>query len=99
MHSSTSNSDFVRTIPDVPWRGLLTVVAALTVTLVVAWELYARSTGYEPTLNDTPDLWAEARGSVQPDSVVLVGTSRMLFDLDLDVLEEGLRQRPKQLAI
>ena len=27
MHSSTSNFDFVRVIPDVPWRGL--VVAGL----------------------------------------------------------------------
>jgi hypothetical protein len=30
---------------------------------------------------------------------VLLGTSRMLFDMDLDVLERGLGQRPKQLAL
>jgi hypothetical protein len=99
MHSSTSNSNFVRIIPDVPWRGLLLAVALLTTTATVAWEIYARSAGYVPTLNDTPDLWAQARGSVKPDSIVLVGTSRMLFDMDLDLLEQGLGQRPTQLAI
>src|SRR5688572_12004313 len=99
MHSSTSNSDFVRTIPNVPWRGLLAAVALLSTAATVAWEIHARASGYQPTLNDTPDLWAEQRATVQPDSLVLLGTSRMLFDIDLDVLEQGLRQRPTQLAI
>src|SRR3954469_22121654 len=99
MHSSTSNSDFVRTIPGVPWRGILLSVALLSATATVAWEFRARSAGYAPTLNDTPDLWAEARSTVKPDSLVLIGTSRMLFDMDLDALEQGLGQRPTQLAI
>jgi hypothetical protein len=99
MHSSTSNSDFVRSIPNVPWRGVLAAVALLSTAATVAWEIHARASGYQPTLNDTPDLWAEARSSVKPDSLVLLGTSRMLFDIDLDVLEQGLGQRPTQLAI
>ena len=99
MHSSTSNSDFVRTIPNVPWRGVLATVALLSLAATVAWELRARASGYQPTLNDTPDLWAETRATVKPDSLVLLGTSRMLFDMDLDVLEQGLGQRPTQLAI
>src|SRR5688500_139629 len=99
MHSSTSNSDFVRVVPDVPWRGLLLAVALLSTVATVAWETYARSAGYRPTLNDTPDLWAQARAAVEPDSIVLAGTSRMLFDVDLDLLEQGLGRRPTQLAI
>src|SRR5687767_1344243 len=99
MHSSTSNSDFVRTIPNVPWRGVLAAVALFSTAATVAWELRARASGYQPTLNDTPDLWAETRATVKPDSLVLLGTSRMLFDIDLDVLEKGLGQRPTQLAI
>jgi hypothetical protein len=99
MHSSTSNSDFVRPIPNVPWRGLLATVVLLSSAATVAWELNARANGYTPTLNDTPDLWSEARASVKPDSLVLLGTSRMLFDIDLDVLAGGLGQRPTQLAI
>jgi hypothetical protein len=99
MPSSTSSFDFARTVPDVPWRRLAVTVALLTLTATASWELYVRAAGYAPTLDDTPDLWAEARSSVQPDSVVLIGTSRMLFDLDLDQLERGLGRRPVQLAI
>lgn len=99
MHSSTSNFDFARTIPNVPWRGVLIAVALLSTAATVAWELHARAAGYVPTLNDTADLWAETRGKVKPDSIVLIGTSRMLFDVDLDVLEQGLGKRPTQLAL
>lgn len=99
MHSSTSNFDFARPIPAAPWRGILVAVAALTLTATVAWEVAVRAKGYQPTLDDTPDLWSEARRTVRPDSLVLLGTSRMLFDLDLDVLEQGLGQRPVQLAV
>jgi len=55
--------------------------------------------GYAPTLNDTPDLWAQQRESVLPDSIVIIGDSRPHFDLDLDQLEQGLGQRPVQLAL
>jgi hypothetical protein len=78
---------------------VLIAVALLSTAATVAWEVHARHAGYAPTLNDTPDLWAEARGAVKPDSIVLLGTSRMLFDMDLDVLEQGLGRRPTQLAI
>lgn len=99
MHSSTSNFDFVRPVPDVPWRGVLAAVIVLSTLLTAAWEIRARASGYAPTLNDTADLWSEARRQVKPDSIVLLGTSRMLFDMDLDVLEQGLGQRPTQLAL
>lgn len=101
MHSSTSNSDleFVRPVPNVPWRGVLAATLLLAGLATAAWEIRARALGYRPTLNDTPDLWAEARASVKPDSLVLVGTSRLLFDVDLDLVEKGLGARPVQLAI
>jgi hypothetical protein len=99
MHSSTSNFDFVRPVPNLPWRGILAAVVLLSVAATAAWELRARAAGYKPTLNDTADLWSEMRGTVKPDSIVLLGTSRTLFDMDLDVLERGLGQRPKQLAL
>jgi hypothetical protein len=55
--------------------------------------------GYQPTLNDTDDLWAEARRRVEPESVVIIGDSRAWFDCDLDELERGLGKRPVQLAL
>jgi hypothetical protein len=101
MHSSTSNSDleFTRVVPALPWKGIVTAVALITVTATAAWEFYARNKGYGPSLNDTPDLWAEQRAKVKSDSLVLVGTSRMLFNADLDEIERGLGQRPIQLAL
>jgi hypothetical protein len=99
MPSSTSNFDFQRPIPDQPWRGLLLATLLLTAIGTAAWEVRARAWGYGPTLNDTPDLWADRREAVQPDSLVVIGDSRALFDTDLDALEQGLGRRPVQLAL
>lgn len=99
MPSSISNSDFERPIPALPWRNLVIAVAVLTLAAAAWWELRARARGYGPTLNDTPDLWAQQRRKVQPDSIVIIGDSRPHFDLDLDVLEQGLGKRPIQLAL
>jgi hypothetical protein len=97
MHSSTSS--FERVIPALPWRGITVAVALAVLVVTTAWELYVRSLGYEPTLNDTSDLWAEVRRNVQPESIVLVGDSRIWFDSDLDELEHGLGKRPVQLGL
>ena len=91
--------DFERPIPAVPWRGITVVVVLIVIAAAAAWELYVRSIGYAPTLNDTNDLWVQARRTVTPESLVIVGDSRALFDLDLDELEKGLGKRPVQLAI
>ncbi len=99
MPSSTSNSEFQRVIPALPWRGLLLSTLLLTALGTVAWEIRARTWGYGPTLNDTSDLWADRREAVKPDSLVIVGDSRALFDSDLDALEKGFGQRPIQLAL
>lgn len=100
MPSSTSSFEsFERVIPDLPWRRLALIVAALTFLAAVGWEIQCRAWGYAPTLNDTPDLWAQQRRAVRPDSIVIVGDSRAHFDLDLDELEKGLGSRPIQLAL
>lgn len=91
--------DFKRTIPNHSWRGILIGVALLTAGATIAWELYARSASYRPTLNDTTDLWAQQREKVKSESIVVIGDSRPLFDMDLDVLEQGLGSRPVQLAL
>ncbi len=97
MHSSTSS--FERVIPALPWRGITVTVVVAVLIVVAAWEVYCRSLGYEPTLNETDDLWAETRRRVQPESVVIIGDSRAWFDSDLDALEQGLGKRPVQLAM
>jgi hypothetical protein len=91
--------EFERPIPPIPWRGMTVTAVLLVLGATLAWELYVRSMGYAPTLNDTDDLWTQVRRRVQPESLVVVGESRPLFDLDLDELEKGLGKRPVQLAI
>ncbi|MDQ6809115.1 MAG: hypothetical protein M3Z64_06775 [Verrucomicrobiota bacterium] len=99
MPSSTSNSEFQRVIPDLPWRGIAVTVAVAVLIATAAWEVHCRAVGYEPTLNNTEDLWAQARRRVEPESIVIVGDSRAWFDMDLDELERGLGKRPVQLAL
>jgi hypothetical protein len=91
--------EYERPIPELPWRGLTVVVVVLVSAATLVWELYVRSIGYGPTLNDTDDLWVQQRRAIKPESVVIVGDSRPLFDLDLDELQKGLGKRPVQLAI
>ena len=96
MPSSTSN--FERIIPARPWRGMTVSVIMMLALATAAWEIHCRSLGYGPTLNDSEDLWAKVRRQVEPESVVIIGDSRAIFDLDLDELEHGLGKRPLQLA-
>ena len=97
MPSSTSS--FERVVPALPWRRILIAVALLTAAATLGWEIRCRTWGYTATLNDTADLWAQQRRKVRPDSLVIIGDSRPLFDLDLDALEQGLGRRPVQLAL
>lgn len=91
--------EFERPIPPIPWRGITVVVVLVVIAAACSWEFYVRSIGYAPTLNDANDLWVQRHRAVKPESLVIVGDSRPLFDLDLDELQKGLGRRPVQLAI
>jgi len=91
--------EYERPIPQLPWRGLTVIVVLIIIAAASGWELYCRSIGYGPTLNDNEDLWTSTRRRVKPESVVIIGDSRGWFDLDLDELEKGLGKRPVQLAM
>src|SRR5947207_2901885 len=91
--------EFERPIPALPWRGMTVVVVLILFAAVTTWEIYVRSIGYGPTLNDNEDLWTLRRRSVTPESLVIIGDSRGWFDLDLDELQKGLGKRPVQLAL
>jgi hypothetical protein len=101
MPSSISSSEHIpqRIIPDLGWGPIVAAVAIATVLAVAGWELRCRAMGYAPGLDDTTDLWVEARRSVRPDATVIIGSSRGLFGLDLDTLEHGLGTRPVQLCL
>ena len=91
--------EFERPIPPAPWRRIAIVITIVVIAVTAAWELYCRSLGYRPTLNDNEDLWTMRRRSVEPESVVIIGDSRAWFDVDLDEFQKGLGKRPIQLAM
>lgn len=97
MSSSTFN--FSRKVPAVAWTRTAALAFVLVVLALAAWELHCRRSGYAPTVNDSHELWAQQRGTVKADSVVVIGDSRAWFDIDLDEMEKGLGRRPVQLAL
>lgn len=103
MPSSTSSFKtyhLERIIPRHPWMRLALMSLLVTVMLTLGWEWACRAMGYEPTLNDTTDLWASRRILLEdePSRTVLIGSSRILFDFDMDVYENAMGERPLQLA-
>lgn len=78
---------------------LITII--LSFLAIGAWELYWRSKGYFPDLDDDKFLWAKTRAKVDKatsNAVVLVGSSRVLFDIQLDQWEKQTGIKPIQLA-
>ncbi len=103
MPSSTSSFktyDIKRIYPKHHWVALALLTALLSGALTLGWELYVRSIQYAPTLNDSKDLWASRRAIVdsEPQRTVLIGSSRMLFDFDMDIYEKEMSERPLQLS-
>lgn len=79
----------------------LFIAVALSVISIVAWELYWRSKGKIPDLDDDKNLWAVQRARVEKASendVLLLGSSRVLFDIQLNEWESETGVRPIQLA-
>lgn len=79
----------------------LIVGFVLTLFITVGWEVYWRNQGYEPTLDDNKHLWAVQRDRVKDltaHDVILTGSSRVLFDIQLDAFEKETGIRPIQLA-
>lgn len=79
----------------------LLIALALCVLSISAWEFYWRSQGFYPTLDDNEALWATQRARVEKSNeqdVLLIGSSRVLFDIQLDEWEKETGKRPIQLA-
>jgi hypothetical protein len=91
----------VRDVPALPWTRMAPIVGALIVALAGAWEWQMRTNvGLRSgDLDDSTQSWAEQRRAVRPDSTVIVGDSRILFDTDLARFEQLTGTRPVQLAV
>ena len=88
-------------------RARLVAIACLAAVLVIAgmtaWELQMRSIGLVAgDLDDSKSHWAVERRKVAAgdyDGVVILGSSRILFDTNLDIWKEMTGRRPIQLAM
>ena len=101
MRSSTFSSS--RRIPKNRWVVTWATGALLFVVALTAWELVLRSHGIEACLLDDANLWCLARDNVNytdHTDVVIVGSSRILAGLNLEVIQQRIGDRfPAQLAI
>jgi len=79
----------------------LIIAFALSVLSLTAWEFYWRSEGFRADLDDNESLWAVQRHRVEKATdkdILLMGSSRVVFDMQLDEWEAETGIRPIQLA-
>ncbi|MEQ1930678.1 MAG: hypothetical protein ABL957_09115 [Parvularculaceae bacterium] len=89
-----------RPIPGRPWRAILFGALGATALLTAGWEAFWRSKGLIPgDYKNSDALWAEQRRKAVGEATAIVGSSRILFDVDLDIWEELSGVRPVQLAL
>jgi hypothetical protein len=91
----------VRPVAEQPWGKILLGVVALLAVLVGGWEWYWRDFGVKPSISNTYGLWAIQRRRIdagEGDATVLLGASRMYFDVQLPVWERFDGRRPIQLS-
>lgn len=70
--------------------------------LVLFMEIRLANLGYHPTIVDSPSRWADERARASrlgERALILIGASRMLLDVDLQVLRRETGLEPVQLAI
>ena len=77
------------------------IALALAFPFIFMWEMYWRDQGFRPYHDPNDDLWSLWRREVanmEDDDVLLIGSSRTHFDLDIYVWEELTGNRPITLA-
>ncbi len=83
--------------PKAAWLALV-----LVLTFVVGWEWYWRHQNHALSYNDDESMWSSKRTMVyqnNPARPVVIGSSRIKFDLDLATWERITGQKPVQLAM
>ena len=108
MHSSTSSfkpSDaaptYERELPRVNIGSAWLIAAVVLLVGLIAWEWKWRAFGVQPSYRNSDEAWAAQRRRIsngEGDKTVLIGSSRVLFDVQLHVWEQMFGERPIQLA-
>ena len=98
--TSKDENIYQRPVPVTRFAGLMALVVFIV--LIVLWEQYVRSQGVTPSYRNSDGLWAEQRRRINTDAGdgwVIIGSSRILFDIQLGVWEKLDNNRPLQLAL
>ena len=93
---------YVRPVPALDFRSAGLVAVLLFSALLGGWEWYHRRIGLQPSTVNSDVLWAWQRARIdngEGDATVLIGASRMLFNVQLDEWEAADGRRPIQLAM
>ena len=109
MPSSTSSSElpsrevhpYVRVVPEMRIGRAWLVAVVVFLIGIAAWEAYWRAFGSYPAYRNSDGLWAMQRRRInegEGNATVLIGSSRVLFDIQLPVWERLAGERPIQLA-
>jgi hypothetical protein len=80
--------------------GLLAL--CLVLLFVAGWEIYWRNQGLEMSFNDDESRWAHTRKKIyHADNTgpVIIGSSRVKFDIDLETWKQASGHLPVQLAL
>jgi hypothetical protein len=91
-----------RDIPERPWGGIWLGALALALLLIGGWEAHWRSFGVTPSYKNSNAEWAQQRRRIdhgEGNALVLIGSSRTLFDVQLPVWQKLNGERPIQLAL
>lgn len=92
----------IRPLPQRPLGAAAVTGLLLTLLALLAWEGHWRDFGVGPGYRNSDGQWAEQRRRIdagEGDATVLLGASRVLFDIDLDTWEQVAGERPVQLAV
>ena len=79
------------------WTGLFIMLV-----LMSGWEMYWRDQGSVPSYRNSSSLWAIERRRIdngEGDKTVIVGSSRMLFNVQPSAWERESGERPIQLSL
>src|SRR5687767_12379859 len=91
-----------RDVPPQPWLRIGAFAALLFAALLGAYEWHWRAFGREPGYRNSDGAWMEQRRRIdhgEGDATVVIGSSRVLFDIQLPVWERVAGERPIQLAL
>lgn len=101
-HETPAVDPPIRTLPRRPLAMVWLLALLVFAFGLLGWELYWRSEGIGPGYRNSEGLWAMQRRRIdggEGDALVLLGSSRVLFDVQLPVWERLTGERPIQLAL